>query len=175
MKAHTTAQQEGDALLLFNLIKDEYSQKIDELNDLKKLVFSQNEKQLDQQLRSKLRITIESLLIDLNEEVFAISEELAKSFTFERHKSTLLSKAQEFEKRKKQLFKRIAEAVEKNPTVKTLRRGQKIQRMSPPQRDLNTFGPSENTIPTHESARKHHHYNTGRSFHQSESGSNHKR
>lgn len=35
---------------------------------------------LDHHQRSKLRILIESLLIDLNEEIFALSEELAVSF-----------------------------------------------------------------------------------------------
>lgn len=35
---------------------------------------------LDHHARSKLRILIESLLIDLNEEIFALSEELARSF-----------------------------------------------------------------------------------------------
>jgi hypothetical protein len=36
---------------------------------------------LDQGEKSKLRIQIESVLIDLNEEIFAISEELAKVFS----------------------------------------------------------------------------------------------
>lgn len=74
-----------DAILLFNHIKETYAQKIDELTELKRVVFSTD--QIDQQQRSKLRITIESLLIDLNEEIFSISEELAKSFTFERQKN----------------------------------------------------------------------------------------
>ena len=41
---------------------------------------SSNDYLLDHQARSKLRILIESLLIDLNEEIFGISEELARSF-----------------------------------------------------------------------------------------------
>lgn len=47
-------------------------------------------------MKSKLRITIESLLIDLNEEIFAISDELAKSYSFERNEN-LRNKAKEFE------------------------------------------------------------------------------
>jgi len=35
-------------------------------------------------VKSKLRITIESLLIDLNEEMYELSEELANSYTPER-------------------------------------------------------------------------------------------
>ena len=74
---------------MFNRIKETYSQKIDELNELKRQVFlmtqsaSSNEPGtylLDHHARSKLRILIESLLIDLNEEIFALSEELARSF-----------------------------------------------------------------------------------------------
>ena len=49
---------------------------------MKKQVFKTES--IDTSVKSKLRITIESLLIDLNEEIFSISEELAKSYTFER-------------------------------------------------------------------------------------------
>ena len=87
MKSNNKADSEIDALGLFNEIKDTYSQKIEEMNDLKKEV-SRTEA-IDQQQKSKLRITIESLLIDLNEEIFSISEELAKSYTFERQKNIL--------------------------------------------------------------------------------------
>jgi len=73
---------EQDPLSIFNSIKAAYAQKIEELTDLKKEVFRTDA--VDQQLKSKLRITIESLLIDLNEEIFSISEELSKSYTFER-------------------------------------------------------------------------------------------
>ncbi len=72
-------------------------------------------------------------------------------------------------------MKRINDTVEQNPAVKTLKRNQRIQRQSPPQRDLNTFGPSENTLPTHDSGRKLLQYNSGRSYQYSENGSNHKR
>jgi hypothetical protein len=74
--------QEQDAIQLFTDIKSTYTSRIEELSDLKREVFKSGD--LDQQQKSKLRITIESLLIDLNEEIFSISEELAKSYTFER-------------------------------------------------------------------------------------------
>ena len=56
--------------------------------------------QIETTAKSRLRITIESLLIDLNEEIFAISEELAKCYTSEMAK-VLVNKAREFEHRKK--------------------------------------------------------------------------
>jgi hypothetical protein len=73
---------------LFNWIKDTYAQKIDELNELKRQVFIINHQEnqevgsyvLDHHDRSKLCILIESVLIDLNEEIFALSEELAMLF-----------------------------------------------------------------------------------------------
>ena len=46
--------------------------------DLKKEVI-QSEK-VEITAKSKIRIVIESLLIDLNEEIFALSEEVANSF-----------------------------------------------------------------------------------------------
>jgi len=61
---------------------------------------------LDHHARSKLRILIESLLIDLNEEIFALSEELARSFaSFDTRSQkggsgTPLQRALEFDQRK---------------------------------------------------------------------------
>jgi hypothetical protein len=54
---------------------------------------------LDHQQRSRLRILIESMLIDVNEEIFALSEELAKSFgSMDRNASySKLQRAYEFE------------------------------------------------------------------------------
>jgi hypothetical protein len=89
VRHHQTATTDDqEAVSLFNRIKDTYAQKIDELNELKRQVFIMNHQQnqeggsyvLDHHARSKLRILIESLLIDLNEEIFALSEELARSF-----------------------------------------------------------------------------------------------
>jgi len=62
----------------------------------------------------------------LNEEVFALSEELARSFTFERNRHSLASKAQEFEQRQKILLKKIKDSINSNATIKTLRRSLRI-------------------------------------------------
>ena len=82
VRHHQTTTDDQEAVSLFNRIKDTYAQKIDELNELKRQVFIMNHQQnqeggsyvLDHHARSKLRILIESLLIDLNEEIFALSE-----------------------------------------------------------------------------------------------------
>ena len=78
----SSSDQDKEAIILFQRIKETYSQKIDDLNELKRQVFvmTDNNYLLDHHARSKLRILIESLLIDLNEEIFALSEELARSF-----------------------------------------------------------------------------------------------
>ena len=79
-------QDVNEAISIFRHIKELYAKKIDELNELKRQVFliqasdGAGQYILDHQQRSKLRIAIESLLIDLNEEIFGLSEELAKSF-----------------------------------------------------------------------------------------------
>jgi hypothetical protein len=52
------------------------------LTALKKMVT--NSEMADASVKSKLRITIESLLIDLNEEMYELSEELASSYAPER-------------------------------------------------------------------------------------------
>ena len=148
---------------MFNRIKETYSSKIDELNELKRQVFlmtqsaSTNEPGayiLDHHARSKLRILIESLLIDLNEEIFALSEELARSFASFDMRSQLpggspLQRALEFDQRKNQLMRKIKESIDDNHSVKIIRRHAKIatiQSESPPQRDMNTFGNEEQPI-----------------------------
>jgi hypothetical protein len=57
-------------------------------------------------VKSKLRITLESLLIDLNEEMYELSEELSKSYVPEM-KDAYYTKAKDFESRKNKLLKRI--------------------------------------------------------------------
>lgn len=72
---------EREAILVFNKVKETYAFKIEELNELKRQVFLYSGDQvLDHHQRSRLRIVIESLLIDVNEEIFSLSEELARSF-----------------------------------------------------------------------------------------------
>ena len=81
------ASADDEALYLFNDVKDTYAMKIEDLSDLKKEIFRTDA--IESSYKSKLRIIVESLLIDLNEEIFSISEELAKSYTFERQKNLL--------------------------------------------------------------------------------------
>lgn len=67
-----------DALTMFSVIKADLAEQISNLTKLKKNVIKSV--QVETSAKSRLRITIESLLIDLNEEIFALSEELAKSY-----------------------------------------------------------------------------------------------
>ena len=76
--------------------------------------------------KSRLRITIESLLIDLNEEIFALSEELAKSYTTD-HAKVLVSKAREFLMRKNQLVRKVSKTIEEDQVARTVNREFKIQ------------------------------------------------
>ena len=64
---------------MFNAIKKDLTDQINSLTTLKKNVIKSE--QVETSAKSRLRITIESLLIDLNEEIFSLSEELAKSYT----------------------------------------------------------------------------------------------
>ena len=93
-----------EALAVFNSIKADLAGQITDLTSLKKDVIKTD--QVEVSAKSRLRITIESLLIDLNEEIFALSEELAKSFTADGPR-LLVSKAREYEMRKKQMLKRV--------------------------------------------------------------------
>ena len=75
----TNNSTQDDALAVFNSVKAELSDKINQLNNFKRDVI--RSEQVEISAKSRLRITIESLLIDLNEEIFALSEQLAKAFT----------------------------------------------------------------------------------------------
>jgi hypothetical protein len=119
----SSSDQDQDAVNLFNRIKETYGQKIEELNELKRQVFLINHSTtsdqsyiLDHHQRSKLRILIESLLIDLNEEIFALSEELARSFaSFDRRgASSPLQRALDFDQRKNALLRKIKENIDDN-------------------------------------------------------------
>ena len=89
-----------DALVVFSQIKAELATQIDSLTRLKKNVI--RSEQVDSGGKSRLRITIESLLIDLNEEIFALSEQVAKIYSADERKSrVLVNKAREFNERKK--------------------------------------------------------------------------
>ncbi len=77
--------------------------------------------------KSKIRINIESLLIDLNEEIFAISEEVANSFQNDNVKY-LVNQARAFEIRKKKLVKRVSATIEDDPIAKIVRREIKMSK-----------------------------------------------
>ena len=83
--------------------------------------------QVETSAKSRLRITIESLLIDLNEEIFSLSEELAKSYTCEQAR-VLVTKAREFDHRKKQLIKRVVKTIEEDQVARIVNREFKIQK-----------------------------------------------
>ena len=150
-----TSDQDKEAVNLFNRIKSAYAQKIEELNELKRQVFLMNTDQqgylLDHHARSKLRILIESLLIDLNEEIFALSEELARSFaSFDTRSQkgssssggTPLQRALEFDQRKNQLMRKIKDSIDDNHSVRIIRRHAKIATHSP-KKEMDTFGNEE--------------------------------
>lgn len=81
------------------MIKVELTEQISHLANLKKNVY--RSEKLDSNARSRLRITIESLLIELNEEIFSISRHLVESYNTEDNLRSLISKAREFAERKK--------------------------------------------------------------------------
>lgn len=69
------------------------------------------------------------MLIDVNEEIFALSEELTKSFGSMDRNGLGINKIQrafEFDKRKNQLLRKIKEMIDDNHSVKIIRRHAKI-------------------------------------------------
>lgn len=78
-----------------------------------------------------MRIQIESLLIDLNEEIFAISEELSNALqasSFHEANSGLLLKAREYEQKKIALLTKIKNNVSNNPLTQVAKKDNIIQR-----------------------------------------------
>ena len=105
------------AIQLFNDVKEAFNKQVRSLNELKRDVTRTD--LLDQGQKSKLRISIESLLIDLNEEIFAISEEMATAFSTNKPGGNeLFNKAQEFEQKKIKIFTKIRNHISLNPLVK---------------------------------------------------------
>jgi hypothetical protein len=67
------------------------------------------------------------MLIDVNEEIFALSEELAKSFgSMDRGGINKIQRAFEFDQRKNKLLRKIKEMIDDNHSVKIIRRHAKI-------------------------------------------------
>ena len=112
-----------DALAMFNGIKAELADQINMLSTLKRNVIKSE--QVETSAKSRLRITIESLLIDVNEEIFALSEELAKSYSAVDARN-LVSKAREFEHRKKMLIRRVTKTIEEDQVARIVNREFKI-------------------------------------------------
>ena len=87
----------------------------------------------NQHARTELRLKIENLLIELNQELFQISEELAQMFCISQNKSDgknrknslstdLLSKAKNFKKRCNILIKQVASTIQINPIARSISR-----------------------------------------------------
>ena len=100
-----------DAISVFNCVKAELAEQIQALNELKKRLGASD--QVDANAKSHLSIAIESMLIELNEEVYALSEELALGYSLGQAAS-MVSKAREFDHRKKQLVKRVTKLLEED-------------------------------------------------------------
>lgn len=63
---------------VFSTVKIELARQINTLTGLKKQC--QQASVVDKPVKAKVRILLESLLIDLNEEMYELSEELSKSY-----------------------------------------------------------------------------------------------
>lgn len=73
---HNSTQDE--AVFVLNQIKSELNELISKLTALKSDVIDSDS--IEIAAKSKVRIAIETLLIDLNEEMFALSESVANSY-----------------------------------------------------------------------------------------------
>jgi len=108
------------AIQLFNDVKEAFAKQVKSLNELKREVTKTDS--IDQGYKSKLRISIESLLIDLNEEIFAISEDMSSAFSSNKPSGQdLLFKAQEYEQKKIKIFSKIRSSISLNPLVKIVK------------------------------------------------------
>lgn len=76
---------------------------------------------MDVAAKSRVRIAIESLLIELNEEIFALSEEVANSYQTNSTRE-LISHAREFEHARKLLVKKVQTTIDDDPVAKLVRR-----------------------------------------------------
>ena len=93
-------------------VKEELTGQIKLLQSVKGML-SQSEKHphwIEQSSRAKLRIQIETFLIQLNEEMFAISDNLARAYT-NNEQGLTPEKAKEFVQRKSKIVKRVAEVL----------------------------------------------------------------
>ena len=119
-----------------NEIKQIYKTKQRHLQDLKQKVTNAENVDgvIDQSVRSKARIQLESLLIDMNEEVFAISEEMSRLFSLENQSNLNTSsvvpenRVKEFQKRSNFILSKMSEAEQSNTVIQYLKSQDQEQR-----------------------------------------------
>jgi hypothetical protein len=106
-----TKQDEG--LVLIGKIKSELSSRIVALQKFKATAINTVNCSIEAGAKSRLRIQIENYLIELNEEIFNISNELAKAYGSGSapSKNQMLKKGREFELRKNMLIKKIQKGI----------------------------------------------------------------
>ena len=75
--------------------------------------------EVDQAEKSSLRIKIESLLIDFNEEVFSLTEELARAYQDSdlNYQEELAERAQLFQEKHNSIMKRLQALFSQNPSI----------------------------------------------------------
>lgn len=125
----TNASGVEDAQIVFTSVKAELVDQINILNEMKRMVTWSE--QVDTSSKSRLRIAIEALLIDLNEEIFVIAEEKASGFDGNEAR-LMVSKAREFQHRKKQIIKRVNRLLAEDPVARQVARENKIKLRSRP-------------------------------------------
>ena len=105
-----TLEEEVTAVTSLNRIKEELARSVRYLNDLKYELT--NDMSVEQGEKSRVRIQIESLLIDLNEQVYTTSEALANAFSSRKPSPSELTKAaQVIEQRKIYLMGKLKQCI----------------------------------------------------------------
>lgn len=98
------------AVAMLNSLKDDLNKQVKYLADIKLRVT--NCSTLNQGDKSRLRIQIESLLIDLNEEIFNTTEVLASAFSSAKPQThELVLKAHSIEERKIYLSGKVKQCI----------------------------------------------------------------
>ena len=112
--------KQDESVTLIGKIKAELSSHIAALQKFKASVINPAICQMELGLKSKLRIQIENFLIELNEEMFNISNALAKAFSSNElpSKPKMAKKAKEFEIRKNLLLKKIHKGIQESAPPK---------------------------------------------------------
>jgi hypothetical protein len=137
------------------VVKAELNDKINYLMAFKKDVIASQ--QVEISAKSRLRITIESFLIDLNEEIFALSEELARSLSEDSGPAPIVSKAREFDVRKRAILKKVEQTLANDPIAKIVKREFRISAESK-SRSGSRQTPSRSRSRTKSQEKKSKHY-----------------